>query len=107
VRIGFAEFLCRRRFRYARFPETPERFGYVRTYVALVVRPRDVRTLIPDEPRQTLADGVAHEVPDMHLLERIRVGVFDHYLLSFFRVSLPPVFAGRCGLGNECGNGAA
>src|SRR3989344_1959651 len=77
-----------RRFRTARLSETPECFRYMGSHISAEGITRDMGTGRFEKTRECFADDGAHEVPDMHLLERIRISVLEDD--AFIRVLGPP-----------------
>src|SRR3989344_287307 len=98
--IGDTYLLCRRRVSNALLTKPPERLRHVRPDIAAEGVARERRAGILDEPRERLTDDRADQVPDMHLLECIWVGIFDDDALTDILASLSKIHTFRIRLGD-------
>ena len=52
------------------------------THISLIIRPGHNSTGMFQNSRNRFPDSISHQVADMERLERIRVGILNHYLFS-------------------------
>ncbi len=76
------------------FAHAPQRMGNMETNITLIVKALYRRSIHHKKSRDGFSNRICEEVPNMKLLERIRVGVLNQNLLTVPGVILPPGIAG-------------